>query len=594
MKKQHSLKKTADNKTPNSSLLTPPYPLLTLLPFLCLLLFVSCAGKNPVAFEVQSPGLMLYGLSREAAGGALVLSKTKTCRYVFERPLSLSAASLKIEYSFSVPPGEELKNSYQLIWETGQGTSWVLPWDLSFISPGESGTIFAYAVPLGPSDLEGFSISLVPLEGRGSNKRIFSQDLEAPRLIIKSLGFEKSWYGFIREGEGDIRATPFAYYDGAEGGLVIAVPPRWQIRGGAELRVIRQSAAPEGIVLEAGMAGQTGGEDQGGIRRFEISPGTDRFRIPPGLLEGGFAGRSLHLRGEGIAAFYLAAAETPPFPEALSADPGLILEYPQEAWRESRYEIFRWERFPSVLIIDAASYAVQDSLFKRLCFFVEKKGFRGRIAPEEEIRGLHGWNAHDYRAEDLARFFQAAADFPLSSEERELEQILFAEGIIRRENGSIRGGEGAVLSISRESESYLRSLFMAHEGFHGLFFIDEDFRAFSRRRWAGLSPQARTFIISYFDYQGYDTEDEYLLINEFTAHCLQQPASRASRYFGETLASRLDASPWRRSALPEKDEDSNSWPELGRAFRAEAEAFSEYVNKRWGLSAGRVRDIRVR
>jgi hypothetical protein len=305
-------------------------------------------------------------------------------------------------------------------------------------------------------------------------------------------------------------------------------------------------------------------------------------------------GDPLILTGGGVAAFYLAAAETPPFPEPIPADPGIILEYPPAAWRDPRYEVFRWERFPSVLIIDTATYAVQDALFKRLCFFTEKKGFRGRVAGDWEIAELHGWNAHDYRAEDLARFFQAAADFPLSPEERELERLLVDQGIIRREGGRILPGEGAVLSISRESAVYLRTLFMAHEGFHGLFFIDEDFREFSRRRWEGLPRPARTFILSYFDYQGYDGGDEYLIINEFMAHCLQQPVSQVARYFGETLASRLEASPRRRAALPEKDEASGTWPELSRAFRLEAEAFSEYVNRRWGLSAGRVRDIQVR
>jgi hypothetical protein len=328
-----------------------------------------------------------------------------------------------------------------------------------------------------------------------------------------------------------------------------------------------------------------------GLRRFEAPPGVEGLRIPAALLDDS---GPVTLRGEGIAAFCLASPETPPFPEPVPADPGIILAYPQEAWRNPRYEIFRWERFPSILIMDTADYALQDRLFKRLCFFVEKKGFRGRIAAAREIAELHGWNAHDYRAEDLARFFDAAADIPLFPEERELEQILLNEGIIRREGGRVRAGEGALISVSRESAAYLRSLFMAHEGFHGLFFIDEDFRAFSRRRWAGFSPPARTFILSYFDYQGYDTEDEYLVVNEFMAHCLQQPVSQASRYFGETLASRLDASPRRRPALPEKDEASNSWPELGRVFRAEAEAFSAYVNRRWGLSAGRVRDVQVR
>jgi hypothetical protein len=564
------------------------------------LLFVflpfSCAGKIPVSFPVEGAGFTLYGLGREAAEGVLELARPKTWTFVFDPPLPPKSASLKIEYSFSAPPEGGVKNRCRIVLQTGAGDSWVLPWDASFLAPGEGGELFAYAVPLPAAALEGFSLSLAPLEGGGSKKRFFSRTVEAPRLILKSLGFERPWYGFIREGDGKILATPFVYYsDEGNGGLALAVPPRWKLPGGGELRVIGQTAAEE-LTVQTGRPRQNAADSQAEGRRFEVSSGTGGFHIPAGILEYGAAGNgdSLTLTGGSVAAFYLAAAETPPFPEPIPADPGIILEYPQAAWRDARYEIFRWERFPSVLIFDTAAYGVQDSLFKRLCFFTEKKGFRGRVAGDWEIAELHGWNAHDYRAEDLARFFQAAADFPLSAEERELERLLFDEGIIRREGGRILPGEGAVLSISRESAAYLRSLFMAHEGFHGLFFIDEDFREFSRRRWAGLSRPARTFILSYFDYQGYDGEDGYLIVNEFMAHCLQQPVSQVPRYFGETLASRLEASPRRRAALPEKDEDSGSWPELGRAFRIEAEAFSGYVNSRWGLSAGRVRDIQVR
>jgi hypothetical protein len=274
------------------------------------------------------------------------------------------------------------------------------------------------------------------------------------------------------------------------------------------------------------------------------------------------------------------------------------LTYSRDAWRDSRFELFTWAAFPSVLIFDTADYAVQDRLFKRLAFFVEKQGFRGRLAPDAEIAELHGWNAHDYRAEDLARFFEAARaeKFPLLKEERELETILLNAGIILRENGTANyiSGEGAVISISRESPPYLRSLFMAHEGFHGLFFIDEDFRDFSRRRWDTLSRPAKRFIRSYFEYQRYDMNDQYLVVNEFMAHILQQPASMAAAYFGETLAGRISEHEWRHTVLPPKDEATNTWPELAAAFSAEAAAFTTYANQRWGLSAGRTWRVNVR
>jgi hypothetical protein len=249
-----------------------------------------------------------------------------------------------------------------------------------------------------------------------------------------------------------------------------------------------------------------------------------------------------------------------------------------------------------VLIFDTATYEVQDRLFKRLAFFVEKAGFRGRLARDEEIADLHGWNAHDYRAEDLAAFFEAArkSRFPRLGEAIELYTILAASGIIKRDSASaIIPGLGALVSVSRESDRTLRHVFMAHEGFHAIYFIDEDFRDFSRRRWEIFPAPAKKFLLAFFNFQAYDTKDQNLVVNEFMAHVLQRSVSQAAWYYGEYQPNRMiAASPWRRSALPEEEEmtpDGKSfWPEIARAFTAEAEAFSRYVNQRWGLAAGKV------
>ena len=298
---------------------------------------------------------------------------------------------------------------------------------------------------------------------------------------------------------------------------------------------------------------------------------------------------------------FITVAAKPAFsqiPNPIPMDPGLVLSYPVESWRDSRYEIFSWDVFPEILIFDFSTYAIQDRMLKRLAFFVEKAGFRGRLAPDAEIAPLHGWNAHDYRAEDLAEFFELArrSNFPLLQEERELEALLLNAGIIRRNSSSgIISGRGAIISVSRESDRTDRSLrprFMAHEGFHGLFFIDEEFRNFSRRRWEIFPAAAKRFLLSFFEFQAYDIKDEYLLVNEFMAHVLQLPVSRMAWYFGDLQPNRMIAtSPWRASALPQREEIREGrryWPDLANAFTAEAEAFSLYVNQRWGYSAGRV------
>jgi len=290
--------------------------------------------------------------------------------------------------------------------------------------------------------------------------------------------------------------------------------------------------------------------------------------------------------------------------KAIPADPGVILSYPIDAWRDRRYEIFSWDVFPEILIFDTASYTVQDRLLKRLAFFVEKDGFRGRLASDAEIEALHGWNAHDYRAQDLAAFFEAArkSRFPLLDEELELEWILLDNGILRnsdrssgRVSAQIVAGRGAIISISRESDMTSKSLrprFMAHEGFHGLYFIDEEFRNFSRQRWEVFPAPAKKFLLSFFEFQAYDTRDVNLVINEFMAHVLQLPVTQAAWYFGDFQPNRMiTTSPRRRASLPEREEVRDGrpyWPDLAEAFTAEAEVFSRYVNQRWGLAAGRV------
>jgi hypothetical protein len=286
-----------------------------------------------------------------------------------------------------------------------------------------------------------------------------------------------------------------------------------------------------------------------------------------------------------------------PFPEPIPADPGLVLAWPGEAFRDPRLEVFRWEGFPQVLIFDMADYDVQDRFLKRLAFFVEKAGFRGRLALDGEIAGLHGWNAHDYRPQDLAAFFEAArlTGFPLLPEERELEELLVKNSIVKRDrSGALSAGEGAIVSIARESPDYLRFQNLTHECFHGLFFIDKDFQEFSRIRWENLSPVAKRFIVAFFQRLNYDTKDTGLVINEFMAYCLQQSVSEAPNYFGKTQAARLAGDPALQKALPPKDEATGTWPEIANAFRTEAAAFSAYVDRRWGLEAGAAGQVRVR
>jgi hypothetical protein len=266
------------------------------------------------------------------------------------------------------------------------------------------------------------------------------------------------------------------------------------------------------------------------------------------------------------------------------ANPDAILAYSQSKWRNSRFEVFRWRDMAAVfsapiLIFDTASYDVQNRLTKRLAFFVEKPNSNGHLLTDVELAPLTGWRAHDYKADDLASFFNIAAGtgFTLSREELELREILLDAGIVHQSaTGGFTAGVGAIVSLSRESSRSLRYTHIVHEGFHAVFFLDEEFRAFSRRRFENLDAQAKRFILAYFDYLGYDTGNDYLMVNEFMGYILQQPLS-------ETVGSFTN-----RAVAMRAGTRFGPLAELTRVFQVEAEVFSSYVNQRWGLAAGKI------
>jgi hypothetical protein len=564
-----------------------------------IILPLSCAADYAPDFPFFSEdpavaGGTLRGLSKKSVPGALALEQKQTLEYGFAPPQDLPPDySLEIDYAVEAEGALIRELRGQLTLEAG-GNVWALPLDASFLGLEEQPARIRYALPV--SSLDRISLSWVPAsrDGRGGSPR----PAKGAAVKILGIGLTKRWYGFSLDA-GLLSATPFV-------GVPKGQAPAPVQAGGLVLPPALELNPPDGFRIAAGVELSAEGARgavlaEAGSLSFERLAGADggpnRLFLPSGSLPFTPWPFTVTCAG-GVASLRVYPAPDRPFPdEPIPADLGLVLDYPRPAWRDSRYEVFRWEDFPSVLVFDFADYAAQDRFLKRLAFYVEKAGFRGRLATDREIASLHGWNAHDYRPRDLAAFFEAArsAGFPLLPEERELEQLLLKTGILRREDdGSIAAGEGAIISISRESPGYLRFQLLAHESFHGLFFIDQDFREFSRRRWENLSPRASRFIRALFGSMAYDTGDTDLMINELMAYCLQQPVSQAARYFGEIQAGRLAELPLRRGSLPPKDEATGTWPEIAGAFRAEAEAFSAYVERRWGLAAGRSLRVRVR
>jgi hypothetical protein len=234
----------------------------------------------------------------------------------------------------------------------------------------------------------------------------------------------------------------------------------------------------------------------------------------------------------------------------IPADPGLILTWDQSAWRRPDFEVFSWDRFPKVLIFDTASYDVQDGLFNRLAFFVEKAGHAGVIEDPHALRGIHGYNAHDYKADDLARFFTTAKEkgIPLTPEEGQLLDQLVANGIVTPSGSDYGAGEGSVISISRSSSAILRDLLLTHECFHGAYFSVAAFRDVTEKEWTSLSGVEKEVWVRFLASRGYNTDDHYLTVNEFQSYLLQQERKNVQGFQTYTL-SRMSAASSRDAAL---------------------------------------------
>lgn len=272
--------------------------------------------------------------------------------------------------------------------------------------------------------------------------------------------------------------------------------------------------------------------------------------------------------------------------DPIRTDPGLILNYKTSQWRTADYEIYEWDRFPQILFFDTRNYEVQDRLFRRLAFFVEKQGYKGKLLTNEELGDMHGYNAHDYSAESMARFFNKATElnFTLNEEELLLKRILIHNGLFEDDGIYVKANEGGLVSISRETPGWSRTNLLAHEGWHTIFFRDAEFRNYVSAVFYTFDPTSRDFLIDYFKSQpslSYDTNDEYLMHNEFMAYIMQQRLSEVAKYFVH-LANRstvIEFTPQLASYIIKTE---------GRGFEDAAAALNDFVFDKYGIVCGNI------
>jgi hypothetical protein len=269
-----------------------------------------------------------------------------------------------------------------------------------------------------------------------------------------------------------------------------------------------------------------------------------------------------------------AAGETWKTFPPLSVSLNQILATTPAQWRVPSLETFRWEMFPDIIILDTINFAVQDRMFTRLAYFLEKRGFRGTLLLNAQLAGRHGWNAHDYGPDGLATFFNAAEDaqFPLNTEEVALRALAMEQGILSLDGGRFQPGRGGILALSRSSSPIERRYLLTHESFHGIFFSSQEYRDFCFQLWDLLSPGERDFYRSFLDSLGYDGADEFLAVNEFQAYLMQQPLEYAAAYFERFI-----------KLLPQNGSRGTIDP---ARLLASARSLDAFLQSRFGINAG--------
>ena len=275
----------------------------------------------------------------------------------------------------------------------------------------------------------------------------------------------------------------------------------------------------------------------------------------------------------------------------LPADFKQILENDPAQWRYSDWEVYRWESFPGILIIDFQNFNIQSHMLKRLSFFVEKRGFTGKIHTFLRLSGKPDWNAHNYKAKDLAAFFTEAKQSGalLTSSETYLRELLLANGLIEKSGSGYAGGEEkGIVSVTQESLPHVRSMLLTHEGYHGLFYAAPGLKELVYDLWDKLAPEAQEMWVEYLrtaDAWNYDYKNGYLLRNEMLGYMMQQ--KDFGEYFDNMMFPRL------LKRIPDKEDHFSQNHDAARqAFLDMALKITIFLQNNYNLSPGNLSYMR--
>ncbi|MFP4383674.1 MAG: hypothetical protein ACLFST_02030 [Spirochaetia bacterium] len=469
-----------------------------------IILSLVCLLLIPVFFGTCSP----YTEITQVSGGITLLRNNNTGTYKFSEPLSFEDGTDGMTVFLKSPFSGEIRLERQ------QGDT---------VSHAFSGAR-SLGISLADITLSGFSFN--PAE-------------PAPEVERITLG--KPVQGYIEREAGYYRSADVTF-SAAPDALVFELSSPWE--PGSSLAVSYASRKkgltgtdPVSVIFLGTKNRQSEVSilPKGGNHRIIIPEGTAGFpvkrvlfNIPPGD-------------------FKILSIEIYPPPDGgsfspIPADAGAVLNFQPEYWRGENYELFSWDGDPAILIMDTRNYRIQSAFFKRLAFYREKRGYRGRLLTDSELEGIHGWNAHNYGARGLADFFTQvdASGFPLNASEEHLRELLIANGVIQEGgDGKYIAGKGGIISVSQESPEVLRQQFMNHEGQHALFYSNTPFREYCFSLWNTFGAETKKFWRNLLSWLSYSPDWEYLMVNEYQAYLLQFPPAQIPGYFSALIRGKI-------------------------------------------------------
>jgi hypothetical protein len=248
----------------------------------------------------------------------------------------------------------------------------------------------------------------------------------------------------------------------------------------------------------------------------------------------------------GLAAALARADETYVLPSAVPAGFTEIMGN-----KATSLSVFEYEGRPTLVIFDFPNLVEQGRMFNRLVTLIERIGApRERVLGNEElaayIRSVGKTEAtlaygNDFLVGEMVVFFNLAemGGIALTPQELALRQFLLDRKtmVLRRGFYQAATPRAVVLSLPQQSagaagsppvSELARRTILSHEVSHGEFYTSPAYANFCRQFWRDtMTEKQRSAFRKFLASNGYNSENEEMMINEGQAYLMYTPDSRA-------------------------------------------------------------------